>query len=180
MENASEPARQSRLRKLVSMLANVVLFVAIVYGVTTFQSRNMLDSDGEPAPPLLGPTLDGSVYQLGAPPARPTVVYFFAPWCKVCALSSGNLVRLRRWRDADDLDIVAVALAWSDEAEVETYAAKHQLNMPVVLGDPALARGWQVYAFPSYYVIDSGGRVARRDIGYSSQLGLWWRAWAVD
>lgn len=162
------------------MLGNLVLFVAIVYGVTSFQSRNMLATDGEPAPPLAGRTLDGGVYRLGASGERPAVVYFFAPWCKVCALSSGNLVRLRRWRDAEDLEIVAVALAWSDVGEVEAYAARHGLNMPVMLGDAAVARDWQIYAFPSYYVIDSAGRVARRDIGYSSQPGLWWRAWAVD
>jgi len=180
MENASEPARQNRLRKLVSMLANVVLFVAIVYGVTTFQSRNMLDSDAEPAPPLAGRTIDGELYRLREHGDRPALVYFFAPWCKVCALSSDNLVRLRRWRDDDELEIVAVALAWSDVSEVAGYAERHGLNVPVLLGDASVAERWRIYAFPSYYVIDSAGRIARRDIGYSSQLGLWWRAWAVD
>jgi len=29
-------------------------------------------------------------------------------------------------------------------------------------------------------VLDSQHRIARRDIGYSSQFGLWWRAWTVD
>lgn len=180
MEKDSDSRPRTGLRRAASILGNVALFAAIFYGLSTFQSRNMLDSDGEPAPRLEGPTLDGGSYRLGEPPGRPAVVYFFAPWCKVCALSSGNLVRLRRWRDADDLDIVAVALSWSDVNEVEAYAAKHELNMPVVLGDATVARRWQIYAFPSYYVIDSNGRVARRDIGYSSQLGLWWRAWAVD
>jgi hypothetical protein len=50
----------------------------------------------------------------------------------------------------------------------------------VVLGDSGIARDWQIYAFPSYYVLDSRHRIVRRDVGYSSQLGLLWRAWLVD
>ena len=38
-------------------------------------------------------------------------------------------------------------------------------------------RQWQVQAYPSYYVLDSEHRIERRDIGYSTQLGLWLRAW---
>ncbi len=50
----------------------------------------------------------------------------------------------------------------------------------MVLGDASVARNWQIYAFPSYYVLDSEHRIARRDVGYSSQLGLLWRAWMID
>jgi hypothetical protein len=39
---------------------------------------------------------------------------------------------------------------------------------------------WQIHAYPSYQVLDGQHGVARRDIGYSSQLGLWWRAWTVN
>jgi len=49
-----------------------------------------------------------------------------------------------------------------------------------LLGDTAIAQDWRVYGFPTYYVLDSNNRVVRRDIGYSTQLGLLWRSWAVD
>jgi hypothetical protein len=35
-------------------------------------------------------------------------------------------------------------------------------------------------AFPTYYVLDSERRIRRRDLGYSTQFGLWWRTWLVD
>ena len=180
MESENESPRKPGSGKFRSLLVNVALFLGVLFAVTAFQSRNMLESDGEPAPPLAGRTIDGELYRLGEHGDRPALVYFFAPWCKVCALSSDNLVRLRRWRDDDELEIVAVALAWSDVSEVAGYAERHGLNVPVLLGDASVAERWRIYAFPSYYVIDSAGRIARRDIGYSSQLGLWWRAWAVD
>ena len=75
---------------------------------------------------------------------------------------------------------MAVALDWANAEEVRAYAERHALDITVLLGDPAIGRQWQVYAYPSYYVLDRQHRIARRDIGYSSQLGLWWRAWTVD
>jgi hypothetical protein len=77
-------------------------------------------------------------------------------------------------------EILTVALDWQSVGELQAYAARHELNVPVLLGNADVARDWHVYAFPTYYVLDSEQRVVRRDIGYSTQLGLWWRSWAVD
>ena len=179
MNDPVNPANK-RLRQLRSLLLNVGLFVAVFLAVTAYQSRNMLHTGGETAPGLHGTTLAGEPYDLGNAGGRPALVYFFAPWCKVCAASAGNLERLRRWRDASELEMVAVALSWNSVEEVRDYVERHELDLPVVLGDANVARNWQIYAFPSYYVLDSSHRITRRDVGYSSQLGLLWRAWRVD
>ncbi len=149
------------------------------FGVLAFQSRNMLAADGEVAPELQGETLTGQPYDLEDARARPALVYFFAPWCKICAASSGNLNRLRRWRDSEEIEIVAVALDWGAAEEVRDYVERHDFDVTVVLGDASIARQWQIQAYPSYYVLNSEHRIVRRDIGYSSQLGLWLRAWMI-
>jgi len=161
-------------------LLNVGLVVAAFLAVTTFQSRNMLATGEDAAPGLRGTTLAGAPYDLADAKSRPALVYFFAPWCRICAASAGNLNRLRRWRDEPELEMIAVALDWSSVEEVSAYVERHELDVTVLLADANVARDWQIYAFPSYYVLDSAHRVVRRDIGYSSQLGLLWRAWAVD
>lgn len=161
------------------MLLNVGLAVLVFLVVSAFQSRNMLAADGEAAPDLRGITLAGERYDLAELRERPALVYFFAPWCTICAVSADNLVRLRRWRDVEDLEIVAVALDWESEAEVRDYVERHELNVRVVLAGAEVARDWRIQAFPSYYVLDERHRVLRRDIGYSTQLGLWLRAWTV-
>jgi len=170
---------KSNIRKYRSFLLNAGLFTAVFLGVLAFQSRNMLAADGELAPELRGTTLTGQPYDLQDASARPALVYFFAPWCRICAASAGNLNRLRRWRDTDDIEIVAVALDWGAADEVREYVERHDLNVTVVLGDANLARQWRIQAFPSYYVLNSEHRVVRRDVGYSSQLGLWFRAWII-
>lgn len=166
--------------KLRSFLLNAAFFVTVFFLLLAFQSRNMLAVDGQPAPDLRGITLDGAAYDLADADERPALVYFFAPWCKICAASSGNLNRLRRWRDDREIEIVAVALDWKLAEEVRDYVDRHDLNVTVVLGNREVRRQWQVQAYPSYYVLDSEHRIERRDIGYSTQLGLWWRAWTVS
>ena len=168
-----------RRRSVRSLLLNAGLIAAVFFAVLTFQSRNMLATDGQVAPDLRGLTLAGQAYDLADANSRPAMVYFFAPWCRICAASAGNLNRLRRWRGAEDIEIVAVALDWDTADEVREYVDRHALKVTVVLGDVQVARDWQVQAFPSYYVLDSQHRVIRRDVGYSSQLGLWIRAWLV-
>lgn len=167
-------------RKLRSFLLNVAFFVAVFLVLLAFQSRNMLAADGQPAPELKGITLAGDPYDLADISDRPALVYFFAPWCKICAASSGNLNRLRRWRDPADIEIVAVALDWNLAQEVRDYVERHDLNVTVVLGGLDVRQQWQVQAYPSYYVLDREHRILRRDIGYSTQLGLWFRAWTVS
>jgi len=178
--NKPERAVNTRSQRIRSLLTNAVVIVAVFLGVMAYQSRNMLSASGQVAPELRGMTLSGEPYDLARARSRPALVYFFAPWCKVCAASAGNLERLRRWRDESELEMVAVALDWGAIEEVRAYVERHELDLPIVLGDASVARNWQIYAFPSYYVLDSEHRIARRDVGYSSQLGLLWRAWTVD
>lgn len=159
-----------------TFLLNAVVIAVFFFGGLAWQTRNMLPTDGQFAPLLTGTTLDGELYDLEGIGARPALVYFFAPWCRICAASAGNLNRLRRWRDPGDIEIVAVALDWETADEVRDYAKRHDLDVTVVLGDPGVSRRWQIRAFPSYYVLDDKHRIVRRDVGYSSQVGLWLRA----
>jgi peroxiredoxin len=164
------------MRKAGSILLNAGLMIAVFLAASAWVSRHMLPADGQIAPELQGITLAGESYDLADAGGRPALVYFFAPWCKICAASSDNLVRLRRWRDDDDLEIVAVALDWGLAKEVREYVDRHSLDVTVVLGDVQVARQWQIQAFPSYYVLNDDHRIVRRDVGYSTQLGLWLRA----
>jgi thiol-disulfide isomerase/thioredoxin len=157
-----------------------LICVLVFVGVSTFQARNMLSTSGTPAPALSGTLLGGGSYDLATTGNQPVLVYFFAPWCAFCAASSDNLTRLRRMRAEESLQILAVALDWQDIDEVREYVDRHDLDLPVLLGDSRVARDWRVYAFPTYYALDSGHRIQRRDLGYSTQLGLLWRTWLLD
>ena len=177
---ASKAKIRQFLKHRKGLLQNALFFLAAFIAISAFQTRNMLDTSGEPAPALSGPLLSGGSYDIAATGDRPVLVYFFAPWCTFCAVSSDNLVRLRRLRDDDSLEILTVVLDWQGLEEVRAYVDRHELDLPVLLGDSQIARDWSVYAFPTYYVLDSERRIRRRDLGYSTQFGLWWRTWFVN
>jgi thiol-disulfide isomerase/thioredoxin len=176
----ARPNIRNFLRRHSSLILNVLFFLGVFIAVSTFQTRNMLSSSGSTPPTLSGALLSGGRFDLATAGGRPALIYFFAPWCNFCAASSDNLSRLRRIRDEDSLDILTVVLDWQDLAEVQEYVQRYDLNLPVVLGSRQVAQDWHVTAFPTYYVLDSEKRIRRRDLGYSTQFGLWWRTWLVD
>ena len=164
-----------RIRSLLKYCGEAVAIGVILFGVYAYQSRNLLPTELQPAPALNVPTLGASSYNINDHAGPTTLVYFFAPWCNICAASSGNIDHLRSLRDEDELQIVLVALDWQTQAEVEEYVARHEISNTVLLGDRKVASDWNVYAFPTYYILDGQQRVIRRDLGYSTLAGLWWR-----
>ncbi len=168
------------LRRRSGLLLNILFFVAVFVGVSVFQMRNMLAPSDELSPGLSGPLLRGGSYDIATIGRKPALVYFFAPWCKICGASADNLARLRRLRDENSLEILAVALDWQSVDEVQQYVQRHDIELPVLLGDASVTSNWKIYAFPTYYVLDSDRHIRRRDLGYSTQFGLWWRTWLVD
>ena len=168
-----------RIRSLLKYSVEAIVFGVILFGVYAYQSRNLLPAAWQAAPALRVSMLDGSSYNINDRIVPATLVYFFAPWCQICAASSSNIDYLRKLRDEDELQIVLVALDWQTRAEVQEYVDRHEIANTVLLGDRMVANDWNVYAFPTYYILDSQQRVVRRDLGYSTLAGLWWRTIAV-
>jgi thiol-disulfide isomerase/thioredoxin len=167
--------KKPKLKSLLTYGVEAVVIAVILTGIYTYQSRDLLPADLQQAPALSAPMLAGGFYDLTQHTASTTLVYFFAPWCKICAASSGNIDSLRSLRDENELNILLVALDWQTEAEVHEYVDRHEITLPILLGDRRIARAWNIYAFPTYYVLDREQRVIRRDLGYSTFAGLWWR-----
>lgn len=160
------------------LIGEAILIVVVFLGISAYQARNLLKTDRQAAPALIALTLEGEAFSLSELTRKPALIYFFAPWCHICAASSGNIRRLRRMRDEDRLSIIMVGLDWQNVDEIRDYASKHDLNVPVLVGDAKIATDWRIFGFPTYYVLDDQHRVVSRDFGYSTQLGLWWRSWS--
>ena len=169
------PEMKPKIKSLLMYGVEAAVIFGILTGIYAYQSRNLLPTDLQQAPALSAPALTGEFYDLSEHAASTTLVYFFAPWCSVCAASSGNIDNLRRQRSDDDLNILLVALDWQTQAEVQEYVDRHEITVSVLLGDRKITSEWNIYAFPTYYILDDEQRVIRRDMGYSTLAGLWWR-----
>ena len=165
--------RRFRERKILSLLLDVALIAALFLGVHAWQTRDLpID---EAAPHTVLSLLDGSRFESALKPGEAGIVYFFAPWCVYCKTSIDNLDELVASRDIDWG--VAVALAYEDVEEVAEFVESTGVDLPVLMGHGGTAADWSVRGFPTYYVIDADGRIHSRSVGYSTKLGMRWRAW---
>lgn len=163
--------RRFRSHFWLALAFDVAVLCAVFLGIHAWQTRDL--PLNEPAPPTLLGQLDGGGIRSAIAPGEVGIVYFFAPWCRVCRVSIGNL---------DDLVArgsvawgTLVALDYEDLGAVRDFADRTGVSLPVLMGDAGTARDWSIGAFPTYYVIDSEGRIHSRSVGYSTWLGMWAR-----
>ena len=156
-----------------SLAFDVLALVALFYAIHSWQTRNL---------PLDLPAPNSVLAQLNKDQSIPLVeqgtkgvIYFFAPWCSYCRYSIGNLDALLEGEQVAWAR--AVALDYENIGEVNEFVESVGLNAPVLLGGTQQASDWHIRAFPTYYVINSDGRISSRSVGYSTRLGLFWRAW---
>lgn len=165
-----------RARRVLSLLFDVALILAVFMALHVWQTRDLRLN--EAAPETVLALLDGSGANSAVRPGEAGIVYFFAPWCVFCKTSIGNLDGLVS--DGAVAWGTAVALDYGDRSEVEEFIRKTGVSLPVLMGHAGTAADWSVRAFPTYYVIDANGRIASRSVGYSTWLGMRFRAWRAS
>lgn len=160
----------------MALVLDVALILLVFWAVHAWHTRN-LPIDAQ-APSTFLAALDGSGIQSAVQLGSPGVVYFFAPWCFYCRHSIGNLDELVA---AGSIAWAAtVALDYDSRDEVRSFIDQTGVTLPVLMGDRSTASDWGVKAFPTYFVIDSQGRIASRSVGYSTWVGLRVRAAVAD
>lgn len=152
----------------LNWIRDVAIIFVIILGVSAWQSRNMLDS-GEylTEPKTMLPKLDGGTSYL-IDSKKPTLIYFFAPWCGICELSIGNLDYI----DSTQLNVVAVAMDYTTIEEVSDFVNQHTVSSKVLLGHEGLKQQFKIQGYPSYYLINENQTIVSKSFGYSTALGL--------
>ena len=146
------------------------MFFAVVLGsVMWWQTRGHVIS-GEPAPELQLGALAGEPFDLAASD-KPTVVFFWAPWCSVCHADAHNIDAVRE-AVGEDANVVSVALSYESLDDVQGFVDKHGVTSPVLLGNRRVTDDWRVQAFPTIYIVNSKAEVAYSMVGYTTEIGL--------
>jgi len=187
-EQTAKPG-PTRLRRFVqeTLKTAVWLTVALV-GVSLWQARSLLPHGRDAAAPELAGSLlaaegGGQRFDLAALRGRPVLIYFLAPWCGVCRVSVGTIDRIavRPWRE--DLAVVAVALDFESEKEVEAFVQDTSLRsgrVPVVLGGSDVGARWKIDSYPTWYLVGADGNVLTGAKGYTSWAGYRVRSWIAE
>ncbi len=163
-----------RSRWWARWLIDLGLVAALFFGITWFQSRNLVEP-GQRIPEMTLPTTGGEAMTLVDPEAERTLLFLWAPWCGVCTAQAGT-VEWARAVIGDDVSTRSLVLDYRDADSARKSAADKGIDVPVLLGDRRIQKTFNVDAFPTFYVLADDGRVLATSRGYTTTLGLWWRA----
>ncbi len=161
-----ESTRWQRVKKrLPRLAAEVLVFLAVVWAVEAWMTRNAVRG---PAPPITGVTVAGESVAWPPTSGEPSLIYFWATWCPVCHAQQGTIDGLSR-----DHPVLTVAMQSGDDAAVSRFLEQEQLAFPAV-NDPdgQLSRRYGVIGVPAGFVLDGNGDVRFVTRGYTTGLGL--------
>lgn len=161
-----------RERRAVRWATDGVLLLAVIVGITAWQTRQHLHD--VPAPAFTLTTLAGPQVSIDSLKGKKTLLYLWAPWCGVCKAESQNVSWVRALV-GERANVVSIVSSFQQVGDVERYVSEHGVQYPVLLGDESVEQAFHVQAFPTLYFLDENGRIVRSATGYTTTLGLWWR-----
>ncbi len=158
-----------REKRWFRWVTDILIFVSIFTFVMYMQTSAHVGR-GEPAPQLMLRAVDDTSFNL-ADSDKPTVIFFWAPWCGVCKADAHN-VGATLDAVGDDANVVSVALSYESLEDVHKFIDENELRGQALLGTREVARDWSVDSFPTIYVVDSEGEIAYSMVGYTTEMGL--------
>lgn len=117
--------------------------------------------EGQHAPSMNGPTVDGRNAGLGSVAGKPALVVFWASWCGPCRREA-PLVAALASSYGDRLGVIGVN-AGEDSSTARAAAEALGMTWPVLLDmDGRIAAAYEVEALPTLLVLDADGIVRYR------------------
>lgn len=126
---------------------------------------------GARAPDIVAEVVGGGTLRIDPSLAKPKVLVFWAPWCKVCATEMPLISDLQA-DFGDEAAVIGVALSGS-QAEIEKFVADKQTSFKHIYGEGHVD-AFGVRAFPTIYILDKDNIVRGHTVGLTTPLRVKW------
>ena len=162
-----QPPRKGRAALFVAVPVALIMVLLVAVLITRKSAADRADFDrlhDQPAPEIVGTTLDGQPFNLDAYKGKWVVVNFFAQWCVPCQQEHPDLVSFWQRHEVAKDDVQLVSVVFNDDlGKVKDFFTREGGDWPVVTGDSGrMALDYSVVRVPDTYIIDPLGIVRDR------------------
>ncbi|USZ14243.1 protein disulfide oxidoreductase [Moraxella sp. FZFQ2102] len=159
--------------KWIKTLASYALIFTIIYTVVNYWRAPTSVPLSQVSTLETSTTLGISPAVLQQSHQTPVLVYFWATWCGVCSITSGNVQAISQ---THPVQTIAIQSGTADE--VHQFMKNHGYDFAVVHDmDGRIFDAWQGQVTPSFVIIKDG-QVVQRFTGiaplWSLKVRLWW------
>lgn len=175
-ETTATAPRRRRTALFVAVPVAVVvglLIAALATRSPATDRRTASPLIGEPAPAIVGETLEGDRFDAGERQGRWLLVNFFASWCVPCRREHPELREFAaEHAEAGDAEVVSVVFG-DEPSDARRFFDENGGDWPVVLDDDGrIALDYGVAGVPESYLVDPLGVVRVKITGGVTRDGL--------
>jgi len=143
------------------MKKQIIMAVLCAISCSTLTAAELKPWQGKPAAPaLVLNDLQGKRHALADYKGKVILLNFWASWCPPCRAEMPSMWRLKQRLKDKPFEVIAVDMAEPPETVNTFLSDKIKRDFIVLMDEKGEAlRDWQVYVFPSSYIIDRDGNI---------------------
>jgi peroxiredoxin len=167
-------ARRTRMRVFITLILSALLIVGSVAAQHPVHATLEPVADRKQAPAFMLRNRSGKAVDLSKYNGKVVLLNFWATDCGGCRTEIPWFVEFQTKYKRRGLTVVGVSmdilyedLKGPDEAWplVNPFVAAHKVAYPILMGDDAVTKAYDINALPATYLIDRSGKVATKYIG---------------
>jgi thiol-disulfide isomerase/thioredoxin len=109
--------------------------------------------------------LDGRELTSASLRGKVVILNFWATWCGPCRAEIPDLVALQE-KYRDQIVVVGISEDETGPDIVRQFAARYNVNYPIVMKTPELAKGFPgISALPTSFILDRDSRIVQKHVG---------------